>query len=153
LEGFPYGTLRIKTRQFNPLDLKMVSQQRRIEGAWKWVLTADGSNTSQDREQLWAIAKDQDRVAKLHGNSSMDELIRDTLRIENISHSMDFRLSIFDLAKIKNVNFSDSSFEVNIEKPKGLKDLQLNVKVERATDGGFRSTVLKKPFPLEILLS
>jgi hypothetical protein len=149
LGSVAFGSLRVETRQFNPLDLKMVSQQRRIEGVLKWVLSAAGSNTSPEREQLWSIVQNQAMIAKLHGYSSMEELIKEILQIENISHNIDFRLSIFDLAKIRNVNFSDSSFEVEIEKVKGLKDLQLNVKVERTTDGGFQRTVLKKPFPLD----
>jgi len=144
-----FGALRVETRKFNPLHLKMASQRRRMEETLKWVLSAAGANTSPDREKLWTIVQDQAMVAKLHGYSSMEELIKEILRIENISHNVDFRLSVFDLAKIKNVNFGDSSFEVEIERPKGLKDLQLNVKVERTTEGGFRSPVLKRPFPID----
>jgi hypothetical protein len=143
-----FGSLRVKTRKFNPLILKVVSKQRRTDETWKWVLTAEDSNTSPDREQLWTIVREQAMVAKIQGYGSMEELIRDILRIENVSHNIDFQLMLFDLAKIKGVNFGDSSFEVEIEKPAGLQNLQLNVNVERTTHGGFRSTVLKKPFPL-----
>ena len=145
----PFGKSHIKTRQFNPLDLKMDSSTRRIAGILKWVLSAAGSNSNPDRQQLWTIVQNQAIIAKQLYYARMEDLLKDVLRMDNISHNIDFELIVTDLAKIKNVAFGDSSFEVEIEKVVGLKDLQLNVLIEREVDGGFRKTVLRDGFPVD----
>jgi len=125
----------------------MVSKQMATE-SWRWVLSAASENNTPDRVQLWEIVRSQSREAKAHGFSSMEDLLKETLRIDDVSHNIDFRLSILGLPKIKKVNFGASAFEAEIETPKGLKDLQLNVNIQRTTNGGRTSTVLKKPFTL-----
>lgn len=147
--GYAYRTVRIKTRQFDPLDLKLVSSQRRIADVWKWVLTATGLNSSPDREQLWTTVHNQTIVAKQLGYAEMKDLLRDVFRMDYIPHNVDFELTIADLTKIKNIVFDVTSFEVEIEKVVGLKDLQLNVEVERTIHGGFSKNVLTQGFPID----
>jgi hypothetical protein len=145
-EYVAYGSSHIKTRQFNPLELKMVPSRIRLAEVLKWVLTATGSNSSPDREQLWAIVQNQAGEAKRLYYARMEDLIKEVLKMDNIFHNIDFILTIADLAKIKNVIFGVSSLEVEIERIVGLKDLQLNVVVERTTDGGFRKNVFRQGF-------
>jgi hypothetical protein len=127
----------------------MDSSTRRIAGVLKWVLTATGSNSNPDRQQLWTIVQNQAIIAKQLYYAGMEDLLKDVLRMDNISHNIDFELIVTDLAKIKNVTFGDSSFEVEIEKIVGLKGLQLNVQVERETDGGFRKNIFRKGVHME----
>jgi hypothetical protein len=148
-EWISFGKSHIKTRQFDPLDIKMVSALMRLSGVLKWVLTATNSNNSPERAQLWATISDQTIEAKRLNYSEMYELIKDVLRKDNVPQNIDFELIISDLAKIKDVTLSTSSVEVEIEKVGGLKDLQLNVQIERETDGGFSKTVLRNVFPID----
>lgn len=134
--GSAYRTLRIKTKQFNPLKLKMLSIWGRPNGTPKWVLTAANSNTSPEREQLWSIVQRQSLEAKRLYYSSMEDLIKDALKVDDLSHAKDFELTISNLAQIGRVTFSKSTIDVEISKISGLKNLRLNVIQSRAKNGG-----------------
>lgn len=136
--GFGYGSRHIRTRQFNPLGLKVVSTQRRMEGALKYVLCATDSGSDQERERLWTVIQNQDNEAKRLNYSSILELIKDVLRIEtNYRDHKDFECIITDLSQIKDIAFNNTSFMVEITKISGLRDLQLNLVLKRCKKGGF----------------
>ena len=93
-------------------------------------------NTTPEREGLWAIAQSQTGLPKELYYEDMYDLLKSTLRIDELDHSKDFELTISDLAKIENVTFSPSSFVVEISKILCLKNLQLNVLQKRSEKGG-----------------
>ena len=132
-QGYGYGSRHISTRQFNPLELKVTSTKRRLDGALKCVLSARAdSNAHQERGQLWTIVQNQDNEAKRLNYSNMLELVGDILRIEiNYGDRKDFECTITDPAQIKDITFSSSSFMVEITKTSGLRDLQLNLVLKR----------------------
>ena len=99
---------------------------------------------SPEREGLWAVAQNQGIFMKQLGYRNTEDLVRDVLRIEDISHNKDFELTISNLAKIGKVTFNRSTFDVEIEKVSGLKDLQLNVIQERAKGGGSLIPILRE---------
>ena len=134
--GIGIGGITIRTRQFDPLKLKVTSSRRRIEGLSKRVLSSANLNSSPEREGLWAIAQSQTGLPKELYYEDMNDLLKSTLRIEEINHAKNFELTISDLAKIENVTFSASSFVVEISKIIGLKNLQLNVLQGRSEKGG-----------------
>jgi hypothetical protein len=125
----------------------MTAYNRWIEGDLKWFLKASGEAISADRQKFWNMVQEQTGISKRYAYPQMSDLIKKLLRIEQVSHNVDFQLSIFDLAKINKVEVGESSLRVEIEKIKGLEDLQLNVKVERTVRYSTFS-ILQKTFPL-----
>ena len=147
--GVGIGRITIRAKTFDPLRLKVTSSRRRIEGLTKRVLSAANSNSAPEREGLWAIAQSQTRLPKELSYSDMDELIKDTLRTDDLRHNKDFELTISDLAKIENVTFNASSFVVEISKILGLENLQLNILQGRSESGGFLRTVWRNRYSLD----
>ena len=146
---YTYGNRHIRTSQFDPLKLKVVSSLRRAEGLLKHVLSAVNSNSGPERERLWAIAQGQTRLPKEFGYGTIDELIRDTLGTDDLSHTKEFELAIYDLAKIENISFSSQSFIVDVSKVIGLQNLQLNVTQGRSGNGGNFRTVWRNRYSLD----
>lgn len=147
--GIGVGGTTIRTKQFDPLELKVTSSRRRIEGLSKWVLSVTNLNTTPEREELWAIAQRQTGLPKELYYEDMNDLLKSTLRIEEISHAKDFELTISDLAKIENVTFSASSFVVEISKILDLKNLQLNVLQGRSEKGGEFHTIWRNRYSID----
>jgi len=131
--GVGFGRLRIRTKQFDPLKLKVMSRHRRVEGSLKYALTATNSNSNPEREGLWAVAQNQAILTKQLGYASAEDLIRNTLRLEDVSHNKDFELVISDIAQVSGIIFNKSTFDVEISKISGLRNLQLNV-IQSRTD-------------------
>jgi hypothetical protein len=148
--GHAYRVVRIKTRQFNPLELKVCSTQKRSGDSWKYVLFAADNGLSQERERLWTAVQSKEDEAKRLNYSSILELIRDALRIDiNNLDRKDFELTITNPAQIKGINFKKSTFEVEIAKITGLRDLQLNVVLKRSTKGGMLDPIWRAIVPIE----
>jgi hypothetical protein len=76
------GSRHIKTRQFNPLVLKVRYTQRWEGDSWRYVLFVADEDLSQERERLWTTTQSQEDTAKVLSYSSILELIRDVLRID-----------------------------------------------------------------------
>lgn len=140
----------IKVRQFDPLELKICSEQRRVGGLIKYVLSATDLGLEQERQQLWVTVHKQDNEAKRLNYSNMMELIRDTLQIE-IGHydRKDFEITVTNPAQIDCINFKNSTFDVKIARLSGLRDLQLNVVLKRATKGGFFDPFCRETIPID----
>ena len=143
-----FGSLRIKTRKFNPLSLRMRSEQIIDQGLMKYVLRATDAGTQPEREQIWKVVQNQENEIKLLNYSSIPDLIKSVLRVDYHSQDrIDFVLTISDLAKIKNVVFDKNYFDVEITAISGLKSLQLNLiqkraKMNRSYDSIWRTIVM-----------
>lgn len=147
--GVGFGRLRIRTKQFDPLKLKVTSTRRRIEGSLKNVLTATNSNSDPEREGLWAVAQNQALLAKQLGYTSTEDLIRDTLRLKDASHNKVFELIISDIAQINGIIFNKSTFDVEISKISGLRNLQLNVIQSRTDNYGSYYPIWRGRIPID----
>jgi len=147
--GIGYGGVTIRTRTFDPYKLKVASLWKRADGISKRILSATSSNSAPEREVLWGIAEKQTGLPKDLGYKDMNDLLKSTLRIEDLSRAKDFELTISDLVKIENVAFRHSSFVVNIARIEGLKNLQLNVFQDRSEKGGFLNTVWRKQYLID----
>jgi hypothetical protein len=148
--GVAHGKLTITSRPFNPLALRMRSTQKNVRGVVKYVLQAIDSGLKEERESLWKVVERQDNAAKRLNYTNMMELIKDVLQIELGGRDRkDFQFIISDIADIRNVTFDESSFQVEISKISGLKDLQLNVTQKRATRGSNFYTVWREIVPVD----
>lgn len=138
----PFGINKVQFRKFDPFKLKVHSTQERINGTLGWILRAADSGQEQEREKLWLVTNGQEREAKLQGYSDIIKLIKNRLRIKyNNRERKDFELVIPPLARIENVRFVNSKFEVEVKKVAGLTDLQLNLALERSDQGGFLNPI------------
>jgi len=128
-----FGTHRIKSREFDPLALKVTSTQEWVNGSLCHSLKAVDQGVLEDRKNLWDIIYQQNTWVKRFGFSSTQQLIAHYLKINNYDHGIrkDFEIVIPQLAKIENVQFSDKQITVNIQKPKQLNGLQLNLQLQR----------------------
>jgi len=148
--GVAHGKLTIRSRQFNPLALRVRSTQTNVQGVVKYVLRAVDSGLEEERESLWKVVQRQDNAAKRLNYTTMGELIKDVLKIEFSGRDRkDFELTISDIADIQDVTFGESSFQVEIMKISGFKDLQLNVILKRATSGGSFYPVWRDIVPVD----
>lgn len=147
--GIGIGGTTIRTRQFDPLKLKVTSSRKRVEGISKQVLSATNSNSTPERMNLWAIAYGQTGLPKGLYYEDMNDLLKSTLKIDDLSQTKDFELTISDLAKIENVTFNASSFIVEISKIPDLKNLQLNVLQKRSEKGGYFDTIWRDGYSID----
>jgi len=107
-----------------------------------WILRTADSGEEKEREELWSVVNKQDRKARLQGYPTIAALIKKRLRIDYGNRERkDFEFVIPPLATIESAQFIESKFEVKIKKITGLKDLQLNLALERAAQGGFYDPV------------
>jgi len=128
-----FGTHRIKARAFDPLALKVSSTQEWINGSTFNILKASAEGALDERKTFWDVVYHQNTLAKRFGFSNIRELIQHYLRINNYDNGVrkDFEIVIPQLAKIKNVQFSDKQVTVSIQNPTRLNGLQLNLRLER----------------------
>jgi len=138
----PFGRNKVKFRKFDPLKLKVNSTHSRIAGDFMWILRTADWGEEKEREELWSVVNMQDREARLQGFPTIVALIEKRLRIDyRNKERKDFELVIPPLATIESARFIESEFEVEIKKITGLKELQLNLALQRADQGGFYNLV------------
>lgn len=148
--GFASKKLTIRSQKFNPLELKMVSNQKYNKGITKRVLRAVHVGSQEEREILWHVVQKQDYEANRLSYLNIMELIKDVLKIDLSGlDRKDFELTILDIAKIKGVSFGKTSMQAEINIISGLKDLQLNLVQKRAKGSGNFHVVWRKIFPLD----
>jgi hypothetical protein len=128
----PFGVNKVRFRKFDLTKLKVHSAQARISGSYKWILNATDVGGQAEREELWNIVKDNEIVARRLGFQDICTLIKNRLQIEyGNGYQKDFELVVPSLASIENAYFVNSRFEVKVKKASSLKDLQLNLTLER----------------------
>jgi hypothetical protein len=128
----PFGTNRVKTRVFNPLNLKVTSTQERLEGSTYYVLKAVDHGDLEARKNFWDIIYRQNSFAKTLGFPNVQKLIQNYLKIEKYDHNArkDLEITILPLAKIGNIRFSKKQVNINLQNPHKLNNLQLNLHLE-----------------------
>jgi len=130
-----FGRNVVKCRNFDPLSLKVNSSEEKVGGSYEYVWRAAGSGDVEERKALWSVVNAERIPPQQLDYPNIVELIKDFLKIPNFNFndSKDFELRIYNLARIEQATFSDSTFRVKIKKFCGLKGLQLNLR--RGTRG------------------
>jgi hypothetical protein len=127
-----FGINRVQFRKFDPTKLKVDSTQESIDRSYKWKLRATDKTQQIERVKLWDVANDNEIIAKRQGFRDIGKLIENMLQIPYSKESQkDFELVIPSLASIETAVFFDSKFEVVVRKVSNLRDLQLNLTLER----------------------
>lgn len=128
----PYGTNRVKTRAFDPLNLKVTSTQEWLEGSTFHVLKAVDQGDLEVRKNFWDVVYRQNSFAKTFGFPNVQKLIQHYLKIKNYDHNArkDLEITILPLAKIDNIQFSNKQVNIKLQNPHQLNNLQLNLHLE-----------------------
>ena len=128
-----FGINRIKTREVDPLALKVNSTQEWINGSLCYILRAVEQGVLEERAKFWTIVNEQDRFSKRFGFSNVQQLIKDYLKMNDYGNGnrKDFEIVIPQLAQIQNLQFLENQFIVDIQKPTELVGLQLNIQLKR----------------------
>jgi hypothetical protein len=159
-EGFKSGEIlirrmRTKFKEIDPYELGVnpyhPNYLREIE-EWKLV----GSQAQQKIDDiLWNIIERQNGQARLHGYTDIYQLISETLRIGDFHRGRNRGLviGIPMPARIADVSLDGSSVKIKTKKDCSLKDLQLNLSLERVNprngryepvEGGRKIELVKK---------
>jgi len=159
-ERFKCGEIRIRQTQINfkiidpyglSVDRHLPSYLKEME-EWKLV----GSQAKQKIDDtLWNIIERQNGQARLRGYKDIYQLISETLRIRDFSRGRNRGLviGIPMPARIADVSLDGSSVKIKTKKDFSLKDLQLNLSLERVNprnqryepiEGGRRIELVKK---------
>jgi len=132
---------RIKTREFDPLTLKVQSSQKWINNSYCYILRSTDSGIEEDRKKLWTIVLNQDTWAKRYGFSNSREMITHYLTIDYRNEiRKDFEIVIHQFAKIQNLQLSENQLIVNVQIPKEVSGLQLNLLLKRDSEIVWRDT-------------
>lgn len=121
--GFDPSALRVD--QFLPSYLKEMEEWR--------LVGSEAKGQEEYRRNLWLIIDGENGHARLLGYKDIYELISETLRIREFDRGRDRDLvvGIPIFARIANVSLVGSSVEIKTKKSFGLKDLQLNLSLQR----------------------
>ena len=159
-EGFKSGEIlirrmRIEFKEIDPYGLGVTpylpNYLREME-EWKLV----GSQAEQRIDDiLWKIIERQNGQARLHGYTDIYQLISETLRMGDFHRGRNRGLviGIPMPARIADVSLDGSSVKIKTKKDCSLKDLQLNLSLERVNprngryepvEGGRRIELVRK---------
>jgi hypothetical protein len=129
--------IEVRFRQLDPYVLTVESLLPNfLRGIEEWKLA--GSQTQgkeEERSRVWPILETQNRQAKLRGYRDIYELINETLGLTDFNRgtTRDFVVGIPMPARILQLSLTDSSMNIQIKKLPGLRDLQLNLSLRKAT--------------------
>jgi len=129
--------------------LGVASFQRSLRGSYQYVLSSSNltSMPQTEREKLWSIFSNQFRESKRLGRASIHDMAKELLEVDlNDRDRKDFEVGIVigDFVKIESASFKGSFFELTIKKTPGLKGLQLNLSLIRATDVAWNTLVWRR---------
>jgi hypothetical protein len=127
----------VKFRQFNPFELRIdpyLPSYLKETQEWKLV-GSQASGDQEDRSNLWPVLASRSGAARLCGYKDVYELIREALGMADFSQgtTRDFVVGIPMPARIAKSSIENSSLKIQTKTISGLKDLQLNVSVDRAS--------------------
>ncbi len=126
------GFYIVRTRPFDLLALKLSSRRKCINGVCGSVLMSNASGVEEDRKKLWDVVMAQNNLAKKFSFSEIQELIRDCLKTEfDNGDTKDFEISINPFAIIQEISVSNNQIIVNVQIPKNITGLQINLQVKR----------------------
>ena len=132
---------QIEGEKFNHTTLKVISTQEWIDGYLSYPLKSVHVGNEDDRKKLWEILQNQSTITKRFGFPNIQELITHYLKIQfDHGSKKDFEIVISPLVKIKNVQFSENQFIVNIQSSSELDGLQLNILLKRESQTMWRDT-------------
>lgn len=143
----------IECREINPYELRVeryLPSYLKENEEWR-LIGAEAKGQVEDRRNLWSIAKNQDRAIRLLNFKDIYELIEEALGIRDFArgNDRDFIIGIPMPARIASASLSDSAVKVKTKKVFNLKNLQLNLTVQRVETRGYMfETVLRGTKPV-----